>query len=198
MNFNTFDFVIIVTAICGLTMVAGAIWLLRTGVIKLSEAAQDGGGLDVEVMDKIKFGTRYPAVALFLIGLCFEGVSIYFAKPAVSEPAYIVGKLNIDDASNVTVSVQPDNVITFHPDDSGQLNQRFDVEYRTVKLDINAAGYTPLNKHLTLSFDAANRQIALPAGLVFTKDTSQVAPTAGAIAELPAGVNIPLTGASKL
>jgi len=82
---SAFDFVIIIGAVCGLVMVGGAIWLLRTGVIKLREKAEDGEGHDAleAAIDQIKIGTRYPAIALFVIGLFFVMGSTYFSRTEV-------------------------------------------------------------------------------------------------------------------
>lgn len=194
---NPYDFTIYLSGLCGITMVIGSIWLLRTGVIKLSEASKGPNGITVEVAKKIKVSSSYPAVALFIIGLCFVGLPMYSSKARNSVPLYIVGRLNIDTAKTVTMKIIPENVITFQPDDDGKLDQRFDVDFKVMTIEINAAGYDPQTRRVTLRIDnARNGQITLPEDLVF-KRTSQPKPAAGQIAAIPADVNVPLSGTSK-
>jgi hypothetical protein len=192
------DIIVYVSGLCALIMVAGAIWLLGTGVIKLSEAAKDG--VTVEVAHQLRISSRNPAIALFVIGLCFVALAAYYAsKPRAAVPLYIVGKLKIDDAKSVSMTIVPDNVVALlHPDGDGTIDQKFDVDFHTVKVEINAAGYVPASFPLTLRLDSAKSgTITLPDNLVFTKDTSQVAPSTGTIAPLPAGVDAPLAGTNR-
>ena len=77
-------------------MVCGAIWLLKTGVIKLS-AAVKGGSLTVELADKVKISTTYPALGLFVIGLAFVALAIWASR--TPPPLNLVGKIWIDKPS---------------------------------------------------------------------------------------------------
>ncbi|MEP7101828.1 MAG: hypothetical protein ABI781_15065 [Burkholderiales bacterium] len=77
---SVIDIVLVICAICGAGMVAGSIWLLRVGAIKL-EAAAAGGGLTIEVVKQIRIETGVPALGLFLIGLLFEGLALHCAPP---------------------------------------------------------------------------------------------------------------------
>jgi hypothetical protein len=117
-------------------MVCGAIWLLKTGVIKLS-AAVKGGGLTVELANKVKISTTYPALGLFVIGLLFIALGLWFSQGL--PPLNIVGKINgVDDPSSVvTVSVQLAD--SFTPDSDGRLDKILSIDTQRLKVVINAA-----------------------------------------------------------
>jgi hypothetical protein len=197
--YSPFDFTVYLSALCGLIMVTGAIWLLRTGVVKLSEAGRHPNGLSVEVANKIKLSSGYPAVGLFIIGFVFIGYAMYMSKPLPTAlPISIEGQLNIDSTDTVTMTIEPDNVIaSIHPDSNGHLDQKFDVEFHRVKVRINAAGYNPQSKYFTLDLDhASNGKIELPPDLDFKKVDDKGKPAAGSIAAIPASINVPLNGVS--
>jgi len=91
---------IIMGAFCGVIMVAGSIYLLRSGAVTLMSASEKEA-LSIEVAEQVKISTSYPALGLFVIGLFFIIVSIYFGKPEYNELA-IVGKLEADGPSNLS------------------------------------------------------------------------------------------------
>jgi len=189
-----FDFSIYACGICGIVMVCGSIWLLKTGVIKLSEAAGGTGGLSVEVADKIKISTTYPALGLFLIGLSFIVMAIWFSRKPL--PLNIVGQVQIDDPTKVTVSVTPDSFYSPHgnPDSSGKFEVPTPVDLEQLVVVINAAGYDPATRTATLRVeDAKKHTLAYPDGLKFTKTTT-ASPEPGQIDRFPDGVNIPPPG----
>jgi hypothetical protein len=86
---------------------------LAKGAIKLSEAGKTEGGLSVELFNKIKLNTGYPALAFFIIGLFFIALAIWFSKPADVVSLSIDGKLNIEGgrSDDLTVKVVPNNDI---------------------------------------------------------------------------------------
>lgn len=187
---STIDIGIYACEICGLMMVAGALWLLRIGVIKLSEAAKGAVGLTVELEQKIKeverklkISTSYPTIALFIIGFCFIAYGVWSARHAI-QTYNIVGNLPISDTTGVTVMVAPEpGNIT--PDSSGKLDRfvNFDPDFRRVIVLVNSPGYEPTQHYFYL--EAKDRRVQLPDHLVFTK--LQSAPSApGSIVPVPA------------
>ena len=75
-----FDIVILIGAICGPIMVIGSMALLYSGAISLRGAACDGEALSIELIKEIKLSTRYPALALFIIGFVFFISAAWFAQ----------------------------------------------------------------------------------------------------------------------
>jgi hypothetical protein len=175
-------------------MVCGSIWLLKTGVIKLSEAAGGTGGLSVEVADKIRISTTYPALGLFLIGLLFIGTAIWFSRKPL--PLTIVGQVQIDDPSKVIVSVKPDAFFSpvRTPDSSGKFDVPIPLDLEQLLVEIHAAGYDPAIRTATLRIeDAKKHKLALQNEIKFTK-TSTASPEPGQIDRFPDGVTIPPPG----
>jgi hypothetical protein len=76
---STFDAVIVITVVCGLLMVVGGMVLLYKGTITLKDSNPDEA-IQVEFKHMINVTTRYPALALFVIGLVFTVVALYFAQ----------------------------------------------------------------------------------------------------------------------
>ena len=168
-------------------MVCGAIWLLKTGVIKLS-AAVKGGGLTVELANKVKISTTYPALALFVIGLFFVALGVWFSKTPL--PLNIVGVIQgVDDPSAlVTVNVQYAD--SFTPDSDGRLDKKLQVDIQRLKVVINAAGYKPQPFVTTLRVeDAKQQRLTLPDAVRFTK-TDTTKPEPGTIDKVPDGVKL--------
>jgi len=170
-------------------MVAGSIWLLKTGVIKLSEAAK-GGDLTVTVADKIKVSTTYPALALFIIGLLFLGTAMWFSKPIAGLPLNIVGTIDIDDPSLVTVSVEPDISAVSKPDSYGRLDKFVRLDVHRLNVIINAAGYKPQPFTTTLKMeDAKGHRLAFDKTVKFEK-LNVPKPAAGNVEPVPENVRL--------
>jgi hypothetical protein len=174
-------------------MVVGSIWLLKTGVIRLTEAARDGS-LTISIADKVKVSTTYPALGLFIIGLAFVGMAIWFSQPKPGIPLNIVGKIDIDDPALVTVSVEPDISATFKPDSDGRLDQMLRLDVRRFKVVINAAGYKPQPFTTTLKMeDAKGQKLAFDQHVKFEK-LPVAPPSPGKVDPVPENVDLePLT-----
>jgi hypothetical protein len=175
-------------------MIVGGIWLLAKGAIKLSEAGKSETGLDVNLFNKIKVKTGYPAIALFIIGLFFIALAMWFSKPSDVPSLSIAGKLNIegDPSDLVTVKIVPSSEVgtTLHPDSDGNLTRTLHPEFQLQVL-INAAGYNPDHWMRTISITSGRPlKIDLPKDLKFTKATISV-PQQGQIVPLPADVKAP-------
>lgn len=163
-------------------MVAGSIWLLGTGVITLSAAAKDGT-LSVEIADKVKISTTYPALGLFIIGLLFTALGVWFSQgdvvPVVSwKPLAITGKVHgVDDSKLVTVSVQPDAYrgFSFEPNSDGGVDKNLP-DVNQFNVEIAANGYKQ-HYQKTLNIDNAveepkRRRLEIPDEVNFTKNDS--------------------------
>jgi hypothetical protein len=185
-----FEFCIYLCGACGFLMVGGAIWLLRTGIIKLSEVDQGGGSLSVDIANKIKISTAYPALGLFIIGLLFLALPIWFSRPIAGLPLNIVGQIDIDDPSLVTVSVEPDTSAVFKPDSDGRLDRILPLAVQRLKVVINAAGYKPQPFITTLKVEDAKKQrLAFNNAVKFIKlDVPK--PAAGKVDPLPVNVKL--------
>ncbi|VAW44278.1 hypothetical protein MNBD_GAMMA04-78 [hydrothermal vent metagenome] len=94
--FGSFEMVILIGAICGSIMVVGSMILLYRGVISL-QAAAASEALSIELIDEIKLSTRYPALALFLIGFIFFISAAWFAQQGDAKKLTLEGVVSSPD-----------------------------------------------------------------------------------------------------
>src|SRR5262245_40809076 len=191
---NTFNVAIYVSLFCAIAMILGGIWLLAKGTMKLSDAGKEKGGLTLELFNKIKLNTGYPALGFFIIGLFFIALAIWFSKPADVLSLSIDGKLNIegDPSELVTIKVVPssESGVTLHPNSDGSLTRTLHPEF-ALDVVINAAGYEPERWKETISMTKGVQQnIPLPKDLKFTK-APVPPPDGGTIIPLPYDVKVP-------
>ena len=71
----TADIVIVLAGVCGLLMVVGGLGLFYKGAITLQVASQNQA-VKIEFFKQFKLTTQYPALAFFVIGLAFTGLSV--------------------------------------------------------------------------------------------------------------------------
>jgi hypothetical protein len=186
MRLCAFDISIIGSIVCGLIMVSGGIMLLYTGAISLSIASKDEN-LTLEIFEKqFRLATRAPALGLFIIGLLFIGISIYFSKETAVKPIEVKGKMgNIQD--NVTVKVTSSWVV---PTQSGEVLAVLRPNLDVLWVQVSAPGYEPigipfdLKKHDDINF-----------GMVELKQIIQsIDAKPENIVELPKGISSPPLG----
>ncbi len=91
-----FEIVILIGAICGPIMVIGSMILLYRGAISL-QAAATSDALSIELIDEIKLSTRYPALALFLIGFIFFISAAWFAQQGDAKKLTLEGVVSSPD-----------------------------------------------------------------------------------------------------
>lgn len=85
-------------------MVLGGMVLLYKGTITLKDSNPDEA-IKIEFKHMINVTTRYPALALFLIGLVFTVVALYFVEHKPLPPFTIDGKLHADQPELATVII---------------------------------------------------------------------------------------------
>jgi hypothetical protein len=137
---QTSDIVIIITAVCGLLMVIGGMVLLYKGAVTLKDSNPDEA-IKVEFKHMINVTTRYPALGLFVIGLAFTVVALYFVRPFVRPypPFKISGTLNTDDPGNATVVISFP-VHMFQPEPNGEFHGTVDSGLEDIAYEVNLPG----------------------------------------------------------
>ena len=101
---NPFDLILIMCGATGVVMVVGSIFLLYQGVIKLS-GRSSGRALEADFKNQLKINIRNPALGLFVIGLAFFGLALYFATPKEG-PLVVSGTIRIADIEGVIVRLK--------------------------------------------------------------------------------------------
>ncbi|MGH8094630.1 MAG: hypothetical protein ACREIF_14360 [Chthoniobacterales bacterium] len=160
LGMTTLDWTIVSSAVCGLVMVVGGICLLYKGAITLQQAGPDEA-VSLEFQKLLKIQTRYPALGLFIIGLAFVLVGLFYS-PKIN-PVTLQGKVDGADPSGVTIHVTSPEWSTLVPDSDGNFNMIVYPDVRRVEVLVQAAGCKPESRRFTL--DASKTKdgvLALP------------------------------------
>lgn len=140
-----FQIVIIIGAICGATMVIGSMLLLYSGQITLGEASKNSA-LSIEIINKVKISTHYPALALFVIGFIFFIAAAWFAqtKKITIEGAITSPDQLVDIELHLRAGPWKQDLV----DDTGYFSISFRPHMESLVATIVAPGYekTGINK----------------------------------------------------
>jgi hypothetical protein len=133
--------VVLLTATCGIIVVAGGIYLLATGAITLA-ATSPSDALTIEWQKKLRVNTQVPGVAFFVIGLCFVGAALYAATPKKPEPIDLEGKVpGVDGPVSLIIRSEPLYPPVFG---DGAIRFRFYPDFSVLTLEASAPGYEPM------------------------------------------------------
>jgi len=189
---NPFEIAIYVSLFLAIAMIVVGLRLLARGVIRLSEAGTTAEGLSIELFNKVKVRTGYPAIAFFGLGVVLIVLAIFFTKPAGDLSLSFKGKIDIDPEL-VTGKVVPirDSGETFRPDSDGTINRTLHPEF-PVEVQINAAGYEPEPWHKGLALGRGKTlRIDLSKEVKFIKRADSKRPEIGQIASADELKNAP-------
>jgi hypothetical protein len=129
----------LLTATCGIIVVAGGIYLLAKGAITLA-ATSPADALTIEWQKKFRVNTQVPGIAFFVIGLCFVVAALYAASPP--EPIDLEGQVpGVDGPVTVIIRSEP-----LHPPvfGDGAIRYRFYPDFSVLTLEASAPGYEPM------------------------------------------------------
>jgi hypothetical protein len=94
---STFDLLLFGSAVCGLVMVCGSMWLMYKGIITL-QAQSSAGQTVFEVSKFLKLATTVPSLALFAFGALFVYLALTFGKPIDEmQTKFVELKKNFDE-----------------------------------------------------------------------------------------------------
>jgi hypothetical protein len=139
----------LLTATCGIIVVAGGIYLLAKGAITLA-ATSPADALTIEWQKKFRVNTQVPGIAFFVIGLCFVVVALYSASPP--EPIDLQGEVHgVDGPVTVIIRSEP-----LHPPvfGDGAIRYRFYPDFSVLTLEASAPGYEPMPVPVEISHGA--------------------------------------------
>jgi hypothetical protein len=80
MTITLFGIVIVTIVTTGAILVLGGLFLIGSGALKL--VGDQAGKTDLKVGDILQVGTTVPGLGIFLLGLAFSCVSLYYANQA--------------------------------------------------------------------------------------------------------------------
>ncbi len=88
----------------------------------------------------INVTTRYPALALFVIGLVFTVVALYFAQSESLPPFTIDGTLQAEDPADATVIISFP-VYNGTPDSNGTIKRTVHPVFDNITYEVSVPGY---------------------------------------------------------
>lgn len=192
-----FDAVVLIAAVCGLTMVIGGILLLYRGAIKLA-ATPKASALSIEWRKQFRLNTQVPGIAFFLVGLIFVILALWVSKPPPVKPLDIMGRVRVDDAP-VTVLVRsvPWPIVT---SSNGDICDRFYPDVTLLIVEATAPGYRPHTRSLDTRRTQGEGSIDL-GEIQLVKQTDKIETKPEKIADVPFDApplgSKPTFGASK-
>jgi hypothetical protein len=152
-----FNFLLIISAFGGLSMIIGGMYLLYKGVITL-RATPKADALTVRWRKQFVFSTQVPALGFFLMGLALMVLALWYARPKPDLPLTISGSVaGVEAPIKVLVRAEPwdfeRGVTGTNPSFTGTVYPNL----HTLLVDVTAPGYQPddrsineadwLNKH---------------------------------------------------
>jgi hypothetical protein len=181
---TTYELTILGGTVCGIAMVVGGILLLYKGSIKLEVASKDPA-LTVEVFEKqFKLTTHAPALGLFVIGLLFVGLAIYFGRETAATPIELKGTTGVIDEP-VTVFVRSEWGI---PAVQGSVHHVLRPQLDVLWIYISAPGYEPYSQ----SFPRGQLKKSVDFGEIkLRRKAERIEAKRGNIVALPPGITPP-------
>lgn len=140
------DVLLYTGAFCSVLMVFGSLFLLYKGVLTFKQV-DPTEALRLDFQRAISIQTRYPAIALFVIGAFFLGLSLYFAlaqsKTALPvKPLILSGKIESDDSEPISATAHFIDDLGETPSRiTGEIRKEALPDIREVIVDIVAPGY---------------------------------------------------------
>ena len=131
----------LLTATCGIIVVAGGIYLLAKGAITLAATAP-ADALTIEWRKNFRVNTQVPGIAFFVIGLCFVVAALYSATPRPGEAIDLSGEVaGVDGPVTVIIRSNPLNLPVFG---HGAIRSHFYPDFSVLTLEASAPGYEPM------------------------------------------------------
>lgn len=176
---TVFEIVILIAAVCGVSMVIGGIWLLAKGAITLA-ATPKADALTIEWKKQFRINTQVPGLAFFIVGLIFIVLSLLFSKPPDVVPIEFRGQIKGVEAP-VTVLVSP-NKWQIQTTSTGIVQGKIYPDISMLVLVATAPGYEPFST--VVSMKNQGPRLAELGTLELKRKIGEIAATAGKIGDI--------------
>jgi hypothetical protein len=145
---ETFDYVILISALAGFVMVFGGMVLIYKGALVLA-SKDSSDALSIEWKQNFRLNTQAPGIAFFIIGLIFVIVPIFASKPGEIQPIRIEGRVNnIQEPVNISVRSKS---WPLEVESSGIVKGKIYPDLELISMEISAPGYRPETRMFTLT-----------------------------------------------
>jgi hypothetical protein len=139
------DVLATIGGICSLLMVCGSMFLLYKGILTFQDA-NPSEAIKAEFQKLFNIQTRYPAIALFVVGVIFLAVSLYYASTEHVLPVEVSGDIKGGDPDSTTLYLT-DELGEAAPDSHGHIQKQVWPKIELIRIRIATPGYAPGEKH---------------------------------------------------
>jgi hypothetical protein len=185
---GSFSIAVIISAVCGLSMVIGGILLLWRGAMSL-DVASKSEALSLEWKRELRLTTQYPALAFFIIGLAFIVIPLVFSKPTPIPKAKIEGKApGINKPLTLILETEPWISGKEHQD---SIEEEIDLSTVRLRITLSAPLHRQVQRWVSLgelaegTYDLGKVRLQRVVPALSKDDTD--------IVELPANIQVPPT-----
>ena len=176
---SVFEMVVLLAAICGLSMVLGGIILIARGALSLAAVPQ-ADAITIEFKKLLRINTQAPGIAFFLVGLLFVSTALYVSKPPDVVPIEVSGEIDgVNQPVTVIVTTRWP-VMTYS---SGKIIGKVYPDVTSLVVEATAPGYLPFVAPISLSPAVGHR--ASIGTVHLTKAVDEIAIKPEHVAPLP-------------
>lgn len=155
---DLFSATVLIVGATGAALVLGGLALVASGAVKLAGSRGRGGAVNLKFGDLFQLGTTVPGLGIFVLGLAFQAVAMYYANEArqqdlnsrieealrndqAAHTLHLTGILHVPGQENVRMSVCLGQVLSV-PSNS-PFNQKIGPYLDFLNVKLEAPGVPP-------------------------------------------------------
>lgn len=151
---GTWDYILLLGAVCGLIMVLGGILLLYKGAISLTNIS-GADAFTIEFKKELRVSTQYPALGIFLIGLLFIALPVYIGKPEINKITLKAKTIDVSEPVNISIKANSWSSGLSH---TGEIIETIYPNIDNIQVVVSAPGYE--NKSKTINISSVKNGVA--------------------------------------
>jgi hypothetical protein len=177
------DILAVVGAVCALLMVVGSLVLLYRGTITLQQANPEEA-IKVQFQNVLNIQTRYPAIALFVVGIIFLTVAYWFEMNMGVANTLLKGTLVSNDPGDAVAEFMS-HLGESRIDSEKGFQKMVPSNLEEIEVTVRETGYEPVSTAVRPK-QAKNGMVPFTAKL--TKKVEKPRKDSSQIADAPAGL----------
>lgn len=183
---GTWDYILLLGASCGLIMVLGGIVLLYKGAISLTNIS-GADAFTIEFKKELRISTQYPALGIFVIGLLFIALSVYFGEPKVNKITLKANPIDVSEPVNISIKANTWSSGLSH---TGKIIETIYPNIDNIQVVVSAPGYE--NTSTTINISSLNNGVADLGDIRLQQKISRTSIDASQIIAMPEGFIAPV------
>jgi hypothetical protein len=184
---DVFSIAIIISVVCGLSMVIGGIFLIYKGAMTLAATAA-ADAITIEFKKQFRLHSQVPGLAFFIVGLLFIIVALLFCRPP--RPIDLGGIL--EGASGPVTIVVSSQSWPLPPQSAAEIRGRITPDITYLVIEAVSPGCTPIQE-LVDTRNVKGGKVQIPK-LHFIRKVDEVTSNPANISSVPfalPGMNAP-------